>query len=79
MGNGDVFGTLAAVVIALGVFVGLVLLTTFPVMWMFNWLFTPQVIHSVFGVWSLDFWHALVLSSLTGILFKSTITNNSKS
>jgi hypothetical protein len=72
----DVFSAFITIIAALGMFFLIVVIMPFPVMWLMNWLFTPQAIHSVFGVWSFDFWHALGLSTLTGLLFKSTSTTS---
>lgn len=45
-------------------------LFSFPEMWLLNYLFTPQTIHQIFGVWSFDLWHAFLfavfLSSVGG-------------
>lgn len=61
------------VVLGLGVVVGSSLLLAFPAMWLWNWLM-PHL----FGLITIDFWEALGINMLTGILFKSTNINSSK-
>lgn len=63
---------LSYLIFGIGLVVLMALLMTFPVMWLVNYLFLPSVIHSLFGVWSFDFWHALWLSTLCSCLFKSS-------
>jgi len=48
------------------------LLMAFPTMWLWNY-----VIPSIFGLVKINFWKALALNLLSGILFKNTV-NNSK-
>jgi hypothetical protein len=52
--------------------VGSGFLLAFPMMWAVNYLFTPQILHQVFGVWSFDWSHGLML----GVLF--SFFHNSK-
>jgi hypothetical protein len=66
------FGVIAVVAIA-----ALSLLMALPVMWLVNYLFTPQILLTVFGVSQITFWQALALNVLTGTLFKSS-TSSSK-
>ena len=67
---------LAAGLLAIGAVVFFAAIIAFPVMWMVNYLFTPQFLHGIFGVWSLDFWHALWLSMLCGSLFKGSSSDS---
>lgn len=59
--------------------VGASLLSALPTMWAVNYLFTPQALHSVFGVWQFDFWHALMLDILSGLMFKSGTSSSESS
>ena len=43
------------------------ILMAFPTMWLWNWLMP-----AIFGLIKINFWKALGLNILTGILFKST-------
>lgn len=43
----------------------------FPVMWLMNYIFPPQMLVPVFGIVQFTFWKAFWLNSLCGILFKS--------
>jgi hypothetical protein len=54
--------------IALGIAIGA--LVAFPVMWLWNYLFTDGSILGV-SLPALDFWHAWALLVLTGLLVKS--------
>lgn len=56
----------------------LALLLAFPTMWLVNYVFTPSIITTLFGASYLEFWKALGLNLLCGILFKSSISNSSK-
>ena len=46
------------------------LLLAFPTMWLWNWL-----VPDIFGLIEIDFWKALGLNFLSGILFRSTTSN----
>lgn len=46
--------------------VGIAILIALPVMWCWNY-----VMPDMFGLAEIDFWHALVLSLLSSMLFKS--------
>lgn len=62
---------------ALGVFVlaiGAGLLFAFPVMWLTNYLFTPALLLTVFGVAKLTFSKAYALSVFMHWMVKSTTT-----
>ncbi len=63
----EIFGlTLIAIVtIAIGA-----LLLALPIMWLWNWLMPL-----IFGLIKINFWQALGLGLLSGLLFKSSITN----
>lgn len=43
----------------------------FPLMWCWNY-----VMPDLFGLAELDFWHALVLGMLSGMLFKSSSSSS---
>ena len=61
--------------LVMGVF-GIILiavLTALPVMWMWNYLMPD-----LFGLKTIDFWQALVLSGLCGTLFKPNSSSSSK-
>ena len=45
------------------------ILMAFPTMWLWNWLMP-----AIFGLIKINFWKALGLNILTGILLKSTNT-----
>jgi hypothetical protein len=74
-------GKLIPVLVAfVGVFAlisGLSLLLAYPTLWLINYLFTPAVLTSLFGVAQLGVWKAWALNMVTGILFKSS-TSTSK-
>lgn len=50
-------------------------LFAFPVKWLWNYV-VPYLFH---GVPELDFWHALALGMLCGMLFKSSSSSSSSS
>ena len=56
--------------------VGLCLLAAYPTLYIVNYLFTPQLLLSVFGISALTFWKAFWLNFLASILFKSTNTSS---
>ncbi len=43
----------------------------FPVKWLVNYVFAPGVLVSLFGTPQIDFWRALALAIVCGILFTS--------
>ena len=49
----------------------------FPTKWLVNYLFTPCVIHSLFGVGQISVYQALALNFLCGTLFKGSSSNSS--
>jgi len=49
----------------------LMLIMTFPTLWLWNWLMPD-----LFGLTTITFWQALGLNILCSILFKSHNTNN---
>ncbi len=51
-------------------------LFTFPIKWLVNYLFTPQTIFSLFGVYQLTFWKALALSTVCSLLFKGSASTS---
>jgi hypothetical protein len=63
---------------AVALFVGLVLLFTWPTVIIINYLFTAQLLTLVFGAAKITFWKAFWLSALTGWLFKSYNSNSGK-
>lgn len=67
-----------AVLLAIAVLAGIVLLFTFPVMWAINYVFTTSVLLALFGVPQITFWKTFVLSFVLGILFKGSSTSSSK-
>jgi len=74
-GSTDLFATLIAALflfaVAIVLIIGLGALMAFPVMWLWNFLFTGEA--SILGssLPALDFWHAWALLVLTGILVRS--------
>jgi hypothetical protein len=58
--------------------VGISLLSAFPTKWILNYLLTPGVLTTVFGVAKLTFWRAFWLNYVSSMLFKSTTTTSSK-
>jgi len=65
----EIIGTTIAVIIGVVI---MALIYALPVMWLWNWL-CPDI----FGLTELSFLQALGLSLLSGILFKSNISNSS--
>lgn len=59
--------TLLKIIGAVGLFLIVALLVTFPTMWLWNWLMP-----TIFGVVKITFWQALGLNLLTGVLFRQT-------
>ena len=57
-----------ALVVAISLLIGLFI--AFPVMWLMNYLFTKQVLLTVFGIEQMTFWKALWLTVLCQSLFK---------
>jgi len=53
--------------LAVGIVLG-ILLTTLPVMWLWNWLM-PEL----FGFVTITFWQALGMSTLCSLLFRAII------
>jgi hypothetical protein len=70
-----VVGTLFLVVV---LFAGFALLAAWPTMWMVNYLLSPSLLVSVFGIPALTFWKAFWLNFLTATLFKSAHNSGSK-
>lgn len=62
--------TLIKILGVIALIIGIALLLTFPVMWLWNWLMPI-----IFGLIKLTFWQSFGLSLLCGLLFKSTDTN----
>lgn len=71
------FAYLLGIVGAIVLIVGLALLFAFPLMWLINYVFTSSVLLTLFGVPQITFWKTVVLSIVTGWLFKSS-TSSSK-
>lgn len=69
-------GVLIGIIGFVGFVVGLSLLFAFPTKWIANYLFTPGVLYSLFGITSLTVWKAWALNAICGTLFKSTTTKN---
>ena len=49
------------------------ILLAFPTMWLWNWLMP-----TIFGLIKINFWKALGLNMLTGILFRTSNYSNKK-
>ena len=58
--------------------IGLALLFAFPLMWAINYVFASSVLLALFGVPQITFWKTVVLSIITGSLFKSSNTTVNK-
>jgi len=56
----------------------LAIVMAYPTMWLVNYTFSPTALMAVFGMSALNFWHALWLNVLCGLLFKSTSTSSTK-
>lgn len=67
-----------AVVLLIGLIIGLSLLAAWPTMLLINYLIVPSLLIKIFGIPSLTFWKAFWLNFLTGILFRSSSTSSSK-
>ncbi len=52
---------------------GMSVLAAFPVKWLFNYAAVDM-----FGFHPIDFWHALALCLLCGMLFKSNVSTKGK-
>jgi hypothetical protein len=65
-------------VVVVGAFTvaGLSILMAFPTMWMVNYVFTPGVIFSLFGISQLTVVKAWGLNFICGTLFKSTYSQS---
>lgn len=61
---------------AVGLIAVSVLLMALPLMWLGNYLFTPVILNTLFGVSQLDFVHALALSVFMSICFKGTSSSS---
>ena len=66
------------ILVTLAVVVLIGLLLGYPTMWMVNYLFTPSIISSLFGVAQLTFWRAFWLNCLCATLFKGTSSSSTK-
>lgn len=65
--------------LAIFVVAALALFMALPVMWIVNYLFTPAVLASVFGVHVIGFWQAFWLNFLCGALFRNSSSASEKS
>ena len=74
----DVVKAVGAVVLVLGLVIGVAFLYAYPTLWLVNYLFTPNTLISLFGIAQLTFWKAFWLNFLCSILFKSSNTSTSK-
>ena len=74
----EFFGKLfLGIIVFLGTLVmmfGLALLMGFPIMWLMNYVFTPGVLLTVFGVAKMTFWRAFWTNFLFGILFRTSVS-----
>jgi hypothetical protein len=52
-----------------------VIVFTFPVKWLINYMFTPTFLLAVFGVAKFTFWRAYSLMFLCNLLFKFTVSS----
>ena len=68
--------TVLTIVGVLLVIVALSLVMAFPTMWVMNYLFTPSLLASVFGVSQLIFWKAFWFNAFCGFLIKSTCSHS---
>lgn len=59
------------VVLAFVGILALALLFVFPIMWLWNWVITPEVTLVLFGIPKLTFWKTLGVSLLCSFLFGS--------
>jgi hypothetical protein len=48
------------------------LLAAYPTMWLVNYLITPSLLTTIFGISALTFWKAFWLNFLASALFKSS-------
>jgi hypothetical protein len=48
-------------------------LVAFPVMWMIDWIFTPQALQAAVGTPYLPYWKAYWLLCLCNVLFGSSL------
>jgi hypothetical protein len=64
---------ITVVVFATGVFVLIALLSTIPIMLLWNWLM-PDLFHLA----QIDFWQALGLGVLSGLLFRTSKGSSDK-
>jgi hypothetical protein len=64
------------VVLVLALVVGFSLLLAWPTLWLVNYLFTSQVLLTLFGIPALTFWKAFWLNFFFGAAFKSTYTTS---
>lgn len=49
----------------------IIIIITWPVMWLINWLFLPSFLLAIFGVAKLGFWQTWALLFICSALFKS--------
>jgi hypothetical protein len=50
-------------------FIALVILLSYPTMWLVNYLFSPKFLLFVFGRESFDIWHALWFGVFSGLMW----------
>jgi hypothetical protein len=68
----ETFLKVVGVVVAILATVAVIaLVMAFPTMWMMNYLLTPHVLLTVFGVSQITFWKALWLNVLIGFFFSA--------
>jgi len=68
-----------AAVIALGLIAIVAAIMAIPTMFLVNYLFSDTTLNTVFGVPFFDFWKALWLNILCGLLFKTSVTTKESS
>lgn len=59
-----------AIVVTVAVLALIAVLLAFPVMWLWNWLMP-----AIFGLVKINFWKALGINLLCGLLFKSSYSS----
>ena len=59
------------------IFVAIVLLFTFSLMWLMNYVFAPSFLLAVFGATQLTFWKTFAFSVVVGWLCSKSISDKS--
>ena len=69
---------IGAIVVFTAIVIALCTLGAYPTKWVVNWLFTPNVIRTVFGVSAISVWQAWALNFICSWLFKSNSSSSKK-